>query len=104
MSFSLNPFRMTKEQRYRILLWMAVMLFFAVSTGGAIMVYNSYRYCKSMEEQEQRQARYYNTIREKFETQREHVQELMENPDFLEHVARGHLQMVGKNEILFRFE
>ncbi|MDR1366717.1 MAG: septum formation initiator family protein [Puniceicoccales bacterium] len=95
---------MAKEQRYRILLFMASFAFLAVSVTSGVVVYQSYCQCKAMENQELRQWERYLQIKDRFETQQEHLRELIEDPDFLEHVAREHLQMAGKNEILFRFE
>jgi hypothetical protein len=57
-----------------------------------------------MEMQELRQWERYLQVKDQFETQREYLLELTENPDFLEHVAREHLQLAGENELLFRFE
>jgi cell division protein FtsB len=95
---------MTKEQRYRVLLWLASFVFLAVSVTSGVVVYQSHCQCKAMEMQELHQWERYLQIKEQFETQREHLRELTENPDFLEHVAREHLQIAGENEILFRFE
>jgi cell division protein FtsB len=95
---------MTREQRYRILLWLASSVLLAVSLVSGAVVYRSHCQCKAMEVQELRQWEYYERIRDKNEMQREHLRELTENLDFLEHVAREHLQIAGKDEILFRFE
>ncbi|MDR1907220.1 MAG: septum formation initiator family protein [Puniceicoccales bacterium] len=99
-----NLFRMTKERRYRIFLWLASFLFLSVSVTSGIIVYQSHCQCKAMKAQELHQWKRYQQIKDELETQREHLRELIENPDFLEHVAREHLQMAGENEILFRFE
>jgi cell division protein FtsB len=95
---------MTKGQRYRILLWWASLTLLTVSLASGVIVYRSHCQCKAMEAQELRQWERYERIRDQFEMQREHLRELTENLDFLEHVAREHLQMAGENEMLFRFE
>ncbi|MDR0418531.1 MAG: hypothetical protein LBH08_03850 [Puniceicoccales bacterium] len=95
---------MAKEQSYRILLFMASFVFLAVSVTSGVVVYQSYRQCEAMKNQELRQWKRYLQIKDQFESKQEYLRELIENPDFLEHIAREHLQMAGKNEILFRFE
>lgn len=99
-----NMLRMTKEQRYGVLLWLASCIFLTVSVTSGLSVYRSYRQCKAVEAQKLRQWERYLRIKEQFETQQEHLRELTENPDFLEHIAREHLRIVGENEMLFRFE
>jgi cell division protein FtsB len=57
-----------------------------------------------METQRLRQWERYIQIQDQFEAQQEYLRELSENPDFLEHVARESLRIVGENEVLFHFE
>jgi cell division protein FtsB len=104
MSFYFSTFHFTKELRYKVLLYLANVLFLSVSMVGAIAVYRSYYQCKAMEKQEQEQWKRYQRMKNKFEIQQEHVRELTENLDFIEHVAREHMQVSGENEVLFRFE
>jgi cell division protein FtsB len=104
MAFTFTTVHFSEEWRYKILLSSVSLLFFAVSMGGALTVYHSYRQCKTMEIREQRQRECYQQIKNTFEMQQEHVKELTENPDFIEHVAREYMQVVGENEVLFRFE
>jgi cell division protein FtsB len=99
-----NVLRMTKEQRYRVLLFVASFAFLAVSGTSGLIVYQSYRQCKAMEARALGQWECYLQIKDQFEILQEHLRELIENPDFLEHVTREHLQIAGENEILFRFE
>jgi cell division protein FtsB len=104
MGFIFNIFSITRERRYKILLCLASFLFLAVSFGGTIIVYRSYCHCKEIEKREERQREYYKRVEDKFEVLREYVKELGESSDFMEHVAREHLQIIGENELLFRFE
>jgi cell division protein FtsB len=95
---------MTKEQRYSVLLWGASFVLLAVLAMSGVIVYQSYCQCRAVEMQELCQWERYLQIKDEIEMQQEHLRELIENPEFLEHVAREHLQMAGENEILFRFE
>ncbi|MDR3317284.1 MAG: septum formation initiator family protein [Puniceicoccales bacterium] len=97
-------FRLTKERCYKALLCLTSLLFLIVSLVGGIAVYRSYRQCKVVEMKEQQQWERYQQMKNKFEIQQEHVKELMENPDFIEHVARERIQIAGEDEVLFRFE
>jgi cell division protein FtsB len=94
----------TKEWRYRVLLYASGALFLTVSAAGSIAVYRAYCQCKTIERREQEQWEHYQRMKNKFEIQQEHARELTENLDFIEHVAREHMQVAGENEVLFRFE
>jgi hypothetical protein len=72
-------------------------------TSG-VAIYQSHRECKGMETQRLRQWERYIQIQDQFEIQQEYLRELSENPDFLEHVAREYLRIVGENEMPFHFE
>ncbi|MDR0590914.1 MAG: hypothetical protein LBG09_03660 [Puniceicoccales bacterium] len=108
MSFCFDIFYFTKfftkEWRYRVLLYASSALFLTVSGAGIIAVYRAYCQCKAIELREQQQWEHYRRMKNKFEMQREHVRELTENLDFIEHVAREQMQVAGENEVLFRFE
>ncbi|MDR2200977.1 MAG: septum formation initiator family protein [Puniceicoccales bacterium] len=90
--------------RYRVLLWLAVLVFLTTLTIGTVAVYRSYRHCRAMEEQQRRKMEEYREMKNRFEIQEEHVKELAEDSDFVEQVARERIQIAGENEMLFRFE
>jgi cell division protein FtsB len=94
----------TKEWRYRVLLYASSALFLTFSAAGGIAVYRAYCQCKTIELRERQRWEHYQRMKNKFEMQREHVRELTENLDFIEHVAREQMQVAGENEVLFRFE
>lgn len=94
----------TKEWRYRVLLYASGALFLTVSAAGSIAVYRAYCQCQAIELREREQWEHYQRMKNKFEMQQEHVRELTENLDFIEHVAREQMQVAGENEVLFRFE
>jgi cell division protein FtsB len=95
---------MTKEQSYKVSLWITGFILLAVIISAATIVYHSYRQSKVIEAREQHQWAHYQALKNKFEIRQEHVRELAGNPDFLEHVARQYMQVASENEILFRFE
>jgi cell division protein FtsB len=93
-----------EEQSYKVLLFLACLLLFTVSTFGTISVYRSYLQCKAMEERERYQLNLYRQMRDELEMRQEQEKELEENPDFLRHVARERIQFMEDSELLFRFE
>jgi cell division protein FtsB len=67
-------------------------------------VYRSYCQCREMADREAQQLKRYEVLKDAFDMQKEHVRELTEDTEFIEHVARERMQVADKNEILFRFE